>query len=167
MDGTRKRLADRMNDFRDAAQLLFGTLVRMGIAYAVGGSIASSLHGIARATQDLDVVVGLGVADVAKFHAYIRKNFYADDEAMRDAIRRGMCFNAIHLKWRNIRASMERSAEFGYSPMTWRLGDADLAGSTTLHRVALGIENRTVNGETEAWARQGAKLDVHRAKSRA
>ncbi len=68
-----------MNDFRDAAHLLFGTLERMGIAYAVGGSIASSLHGIAQATQDLDVIVGPGDADVAEFHACIRNDRYADD----------------------------------------------------------------------------------------
>lgn len=98
MGGTRKRPAKRMSEFRDAALLLFATLHRMGITYAVGGSIASSLHGIARATQDLDVVVGLAIGDVAEFHAAIREAFYADDEAMRNAIRRGMSFNLIHFE---------------------------------------------------------------------
>jgi hypothetical protein len=42
---------------REAAVLLFHTLDRLGIAYAVGGSFASSLHGVARATQDIDILL--------------------------------------------------------------------------------------------------------------
>lgn len=48
-----------MSSLRDAALLLFAALDELGIQYAVGGSFASSFHGIARATQDLDLVVAL------------------------------------------------------------------------------------------------------------
>jgi hypothetical protein len=48
-----------MASLRDAALLLIETLDRLGIHYAIGGSFASSFHGIARATQDLDLVVEL------------------------------------------------------------------------------------------------------------
>lgn len=34
------------------------------IRYAVGGSLASSLHGIPRAIQDVDLVADAGLADV-------------------------------------------------------------------------------------------------------
>ncbi len=48
-----------MSSLRDAALLLFEVLDQLDISYAVGGSFASSFHGIARATQDLELVVEL------------------------------------------------------------------------------------------------------------
>jgi len=49
-----------MSSLREAAVTFFQTLDRLGIIYAVGGSLASSLHGVARATQDIDVLIDLG-----------------------------------------------------------------------------------------------------------
>jgi len=37
-------------------RLIAGAFGRLGILYAVGGSIASSARGIARATQDIDLI---------------------------------------------------------------------------------------------------------------
>jgi hypothetical protein len=37
---------------------------RLGVPYAVVGSLASSLHGIPRATQDVDIVAYLTVVDL-------------------------------------------------------------------------------------------------------
>ena len=87
-----------MSEFRDAANSLFEVLDRIGVAYAVGGSVASSLHGIARATQALDLVVDLPLMRTPDLYAAVSSDFYADEDAMRDAIRRGMSFNLIHLK---------------------------------------------------------------------
>ena len=87
-----------MSELRDAAQSLFEALDRLGIAYAVGGSFASSLHGIARATQDIDLIVELSLAQVDGLDSAIAKDFYADVNAMREAIQRGMSFNVIHLE---------------------------------------------------------------------
>jgi len=87
-----------MNSFRDAAQTLFQALDRLGIDYAVGGSVASSIHGLARATQDLDLVVNLPISKVAALHMALSGIFYADDEAIGDAVRQGLCFNVIHLQ---------------------------------------------------------------------
>ena len=40
-------------------QLIAKVFDRLQIPYLVGGSLASSLHGIPRATQDVDMVAGL------------------------------------------------------------------------------------------------------------
>ena len=40
-------------------QLIAKVFDRLQIPYFVGGSLASSLHGIPRATQDVDMVAGL------------------------------------------------------------------------------------------------------------
>lgn len=45
-----------MSSLREAAVTLFQILDRLGVIYALGGSFASSIHGVARATQDIDVV---------------------------------------------------------------------------------------------------------------
>jgi hypothetical protein len=86
-----------MSSLRDAARLLIETLDHLGIPYAVGGSFASSFHGIARATQDLDLVVELPTNRVRDLYQAVAPHFYADEETMLDAIRRGISFNLIHL----------------------------------------------------------------------
>ena len=39
--------------------LVTQTLERLGIPYAVGGSLASSLHGVMRSTLDVDIVTDM------------------------------------------------------------------------------------------------------------
>jgi hypothetical protein len=39
--------------------LVTQTLERLGILYAVGGSLASSLHGVMRSTLDVDIVADM------------------------------------------------------------------------------------------------------------
>jgi hypothetical protein len=87
-----------MSSFRDAARLLFEALDKLGIDYAIGGSFASSFHGIARATQDLDLVVELPTNRVRDLPQTVSPHFYADEETMLDAVRRGLSFNLIHLE---------------------------------------------------------------------
>ena len=70
---------------------------RLGVAYAVGGSVASSLHGIPRATQDVDVVAALLEKHVEPIVAELMADFYVDADMIRDAIRRRASFNVIHL----------------------------------------------------------------------
>jgi hypothetical protein len=86
-----------MSSLRHAAQQLIDALRQTSIPYAIGGSFASSIHGIARATQDLDLIIDLALNRVLDLHAAIAPHFYADGQAMRDAILQGSSFNAIHL----------------------------------------------------------------------
>lgn len=70
----------------------------LGIPYVVGGSLASSVYGIPRATQDVDLVADIGLADVAAMVAALGREFYLDAEAMRHAVRRRSSFNIVHLE---------------------------------------------------------------------
>jgi hypothetical protein len=56
-----------MSSLREAAFTFFQTLDRLGIIYAEGSSLASSLHGIARATQDIDLVIDLHAGQIKDF----------------------------------------------------------------------------------------------------
>jgi hypothetical protein len=73
-------------------------LERLGLEYLVGGSLASSLHGIPRSTQDSDVVVDLPLERVPELLAALGDAFYADSEAAASAATRKAAFNVVHLE---------------------------------------------------------------------
>jgi len=70
----------------------------LGIPYVVGGSLASSVYGIPRATLDADIVAEIR-PDQAGFVARgLGESFYADEEMILSAIRGRDSFNVIHLE---------------------------------------------------------------------
>jgi hypothetical protein len=71
-------------------------LEQIGIPYAVGGSLASSLHGVMRSTLDVDIVTDMRLEHIPALVAALSKDFYADDEMMKDAIQNHSSFNLIH-----------------------------------------------------------------------
>ncbi len=64
--------------------------------YLVGGSVASPIGGEPRTTLDVDIVVAITEPDVDRFLAELGSEFYADDGAIRRAIRRHSSVNLIH-----------------------------------------------------------------------
>lgn len=73
-------------------------LDQLNVPYVVGGSLASSLHGIPRATQDVDIIAALRREHERAFVEAVREGFYVSDEAVSDAIARRASFNIIHLE---------------------------------------------------------------------
>lgn len=65
--------------------------------YYIGGSVASSAHGIARASLDVDVVADLRPEHVQLLAQRLRDAYYLDPDRMRDAVARQRSFNLIHL----------------------------------------------------------------------
>jgi hypothetical protein len=86
-----------MSELREAALELCRILESLDIIYAIGGSFASSIHGIARATQDLDIIAGLTLAQATPLAEALKPSFYADAGQIVAAIRQGRSFNVIHL----------------------------------------------------------------------
>lgn len=70
----------------------------LGVTYAIGGSVASSVHGVPRATLDVDIVAALAPAHVRRFVSALEATFYVDADAVRDAIRRSASFNLLFLE---------------------------------------------------------------------
>jgi hypothetical protein len=83
-------------DVTHVTLLVTQTLERLGIRYAVGGSLASSLHGILRSTLDVDILADMKIEHIQPLVAALSKEFYADDEMMRQAIEHHSSFNLIH-----------------------------------------------------------------------
>jgi len=71
-------------------------LERLGVAYQVGGSFASSIHGRGRSTMDVDLVADLEPSHVDAFVAAIGDGYYADAGMIREALRERSSFNLIH-----------------------------------------------------------------------
>jgi hypothetical protein len=78
-------------------QLIANVFDQLQIPYLVGGSLASSLHGIPRATQDVDMVAGLNPKHVAPLVKALETVFYIDANMIHEAIQHGSSFNVIHL----------------------------------------------------------------------
>lgn len=70
---------------------------RLDIRYLVGGSLASSLHGIPRATHDVDMVAEITYEHIPKLVKALESEFYIDAEMIRGAIQHRSSFNVIHL----------------------------------------------------------------------
>jgi hypothetical protein len=68
----------------------------MNIPYFIGGSMATAVHGVARATMDVDLVVDIQIGQVDILIQKLGDAFYADAEMSRNAISQGISFNLIH-----------------------------------------------------------------------
>lgn len=70
----------------------------LGVRYLVGGSFASSLYGVPRSTQDVDLVAELRAESAQALYDRLSSSFYVDVDMIRDAIARRASFNVIHLE---------------------------------------------------------------------
>jgi len=73
-------------------------LDRIGIRYAVGGSVASSVRGIYRSTLDVDLVAEIVPQGAEALEAALGPEWYADAHEIRRAIKAGRSFNLIHTR---------------------------------------------------------------------
>jgi hypothetical protein len=78
--------------------LVIEALEGLGVPYLIGGSLASAVHGVARATVDTDLVVDLRLEHAEQLAQALSGAFYVDAESIRDAIRHRSSFNVIHLE---------------------------------------------------------------------
>ena len=81
-----------------AFQDLLAAFDRLEMPFLVGGSVASGAHGLARQTNDIDIVADLTPDAVAEFCDALLPAFYVDRETVEGAIRQGRAFNVIHFK---------------------------------------------------------------------
>ena len=70
---------------------------QLGVSYHIGGSVASSVYGILRATLDADLVANLHLEQARPLVKWLEAEYYIDEDMVRDAIKRRSSFNVIHL----------------------------------------------------------------------
>ncbi len=79
------------------ATLVTSLLDKLGVRHAIAGSLASSFHGVPRATQDVDIVAAMTGSHVEGFVSDLKNDFYVDENMIREAVADFSCFNIIHL----------------------------------------------------------------------
>jgi len=85
------------HDAIDALRILASAFDQLGVRYYIGGSLASSAHGLPRSTMDAHILAALTVDHADALTSLLGQDFYYEPAAARDAIRRRQCFNIIHL----------------------------------------------------------------------
>ena len=71
-------------------------LNRLEIPFMAGGSLASSIHGVFRSTNDIDLVVDMRPEQAASLIRELSNEFYGDQETIEEALTRGRSFNLVH-----------------------------------------------------------------------
>jgi len=52
---------------------------KLGIPYFIAGSLASAIHGVVRATNDVDIVADLKIKHIPQLKKALQKEFYIDE----------------------------------------------------------------------------------------
>jgi hypothetical protein len=85
------------HEVMEALTPLVEAFEQLGITYYIGGSVSSSLHGMARQTQDVDVIADIGPNQVHALVQALQGDYYLGEQAWQAAIRHGQPYNVIHL----------------------------------------------------------------------
>jgi hypothetical protein len=148
---------------------------QLGMSYYIGGSVSSSLHGQPRRTQDVDVIVGISPAQVHSLFQLLQQEYYLDEQALADAVRRGLVYNVLHLgtmmkvdliplkqrafTWEEARRAQPQVLEAGTPPL--KVATAEDAILTKLEWFYMGGRSsaRQWNDILGILKRQGITLD--------
>lgn len=86
-----------MDPLSESLSLIKAALERLGIRYAVGGSVASSVRSIWRSTFDVDLIAAIRPAQADALADALGREWYADSDMIKQAIQAGRSFNLIHI----------------------------------------------------------------------
>ena len=75
-------------------QAICAALEHAGIPYMIGGSVASSIHGPHRSTNDVDIIIAPTLAQLDQFLGAV-SDYYVSRPAALEAFRRRSMFNVI------------------------------------------------------------------------
>jgi hypothetical protein len=69
---------------------------QLDVPFFIGGSLASSLYGMVRTTQDSDIVSKMQFKHIQPFVSALQEEFYIDEEMIAESIQHNSSFNIIH-----------------------------------------------------------------------
>lgn len=86
-----------MASFLDALIPLVDAFDALGIAYYIGGSVASIAHGVPRTTLDVDVIADIRPSQVRQLVSCLQGSYYVQAVDIQEAIAQRSSFNLVHL----------------------------------------------------------------------
>jgi len=135
-----------MSDLLAALTPVVRTLDALAVTYYVGGSLASSAHGVARASLDVDLIAALEPVHIAPFVAALQGAYYLDssriEASVRERLLRGssagpaQCVGCVGTRSRlavprhDKEATMKFPPAFRCAPLLMTLAAAPLAAQT-------------------------------------
>jgi hypothetical protein len=157
----------------DALIRFAAAMERLGVRYLVGGSVASSTHGVMRTTQDIDVVVELSPDSAARLAEELGPDFEVDVEGLKEAARRCSSDNVFFMpEFTRIDVYVPKDTAFNRSRMARRqwlsLGGASIPVASPEDVVLKKLEWFRKGGEVSGrqWSDvlgvlkvQGTRLD--------
>lgn len=84
-------------DLVSAIGPIIAALEQLSVSYYIGGSVASSAHGLPRTTLDVDLVANLKPTHVQDLIRTLGDDYYLDAQTIRHATKQSSTFNVIHL----------------------------------------------------------------------
>ena len=94
-----------MDESLSVTLTLAGILDFLEVRWFLGGSLASSVHGIPRATLDADIVADLRPATVTPLLKALGEDWYVEEQSVRGAIAERSSFNSTQLDFGTMQAS--------------------------------------------------------------
>jgi hypothetical protein len=137
------------------AFLVVDALESLGVRYHLGGSLASSIHGVPRQTQDVDIVVALDAADVHELVTRLGESFHADPAGAREAIRARGSFNLIHLE-SGIKADLFSCGDQPFDIEEFSRGRSELVSVDPERRIFVKSPEDTILRKLR-WYRDGGE----------
>lgn len=92
------KISMKKSDIIIAVEPIITAFDQLGILYYIAGSVASSVYGMPRATQDVDFVTDLKLQSVNLLVEMLQDAYYIDKDMILDAIKRSASFNLLHLE---------------------------------------------------------------------
>ena len=149
---------------------------RFGIAYYIGGSVASSIHGRRRYTQDVDMVAALQLKHVQTLVAMLQQEYYIDADMIRGAIQNRSSFNLLHhdtgvkvdvfvqktglFSQQEMRRAREDVLEVGSRPFFFASAEDMILAKLDWWKQGGGVSNRQWNDILEIIKEKHAALDI-------
>ncbi|MCL4849364.1 MAG: nucleotidyl transferase AbiEii/AbiGii toxin family protein [Acidobacteria bacterium] len=81
----------------EVALQVIAVLRELDIRYAVGGSVASAIHGEPRFTEDVDIAADIAEHQIQALVTRLSQTFLVPEEQVRRAVHDGTSFSVIHL----------------------------------------------------------------------
>jgi hypothetical protein len=164
---------------RQAFARLLEALDRLEIRSMVSGSVASSIHGHARMTRDVDIIVDIGLDDAGPLVDELTDKFYIDADGIRSAIEHQRSFNVIHLQSsfkfdlfplsndpyqqaQFNRRRFEISSLFGADPLEFAVASPEdlILGKLRWYQLGGGVSEHQWNDVLGVMAVQRERLDL-------
>jgi hypothetical protein len=84
------------NEPIEVTLLVTGVFEKLCVPYLIGGSLASTLYGMVRTTQDSDIIAQMRPEHIQSFVSALDSEFYVDQEMIAESVQRHSSFNIIH-----------------------------------------------------------------------